>query len=95
MQLSVTRCLSLDAALTTGVRAVVYAGGTAPSAPAGITPGTVVETSDYLPFGTRWTQTGGNLTATLTDPSNPLEVLRQGRTGLSTYTDPTGILLAA
>ena len=95
MQLSVTRCLSLDAALTTGVRAVVYAGGTAPSAPAGITPGTVVETSDYLPFGTRWTLTGGNLTATLTDPSNPLEVLRQGRTGLSTHTDPTGILLAA
>ena len=77
------------------VRAVVYAGGTAPSAPAGISPGAVVETSDYLPFGTRWTQTGGNLTATLTDPSNPLEVLRQGRTGLSTYTDPTGILLAA
>ncbi len=92
MQLRVTRCLSLDAALTTGgrivslkdtltgtvtgytvyhhvtdhlgsVRAVVYAGGTAPSAQAGISPGAVVETSDYLPFGTRWTQTGGNLTA--------------------------------
>jgi len=49
---------------------VVYAGGTVPSAPAGFSPGTVVETSDYLPFGTRWTLTGGNLTATLTDPSN-------------------------
>ena len=29
-----------------------------------------METSDYLPFGTRWSRTGGNLTATLTDPSN-------------------------
>ncbi len=99
MQLSVTRCLSLDAALTTGgrivslkdtltgtvtgytvyhhvtdhlgsVRAVVYAGGTAPSAPAGISPGAVVETSDYLPFGTRWTQTGGSAAGTLTDATN-------------------------
>lgn len=70
MQLSVTRCLSLDAALTTGVRAVVYAGGTAPSAQAGISPGTVVETSDYLPFGTRWTQTGGSAAGTLTDATN-------------------------
>ena len=32
--------------------------------------GTVVETSDYLPFGTRWSRTGGSLTATLTDPTN-------------------------
>ena len=99
MQLSVTRCLSLDAALTMGgrivslkdtltgtvtgytvyhhvtdhlgsVRAVVYAGGTAPSAQAGISPGTVVETSDYLPFGTRWTQTGGSAAGTLTDATN-------------------------
>ena len=52
------------------VRAVVYAGGTAPSAPAGISPGTVVETSDYLPFGTRWTQTGGSAAGTLTDATN-------------------------
>ncbi len=99
MQLSVTRCLSLDATLTTGgrivslkdtltgtvtgytvyhhvtdhlgsFRAVVYAGRTAPSAQQGISPGTVVETSDYLPFGTRWTQTGGSSTSTLTDPKN-------------------------
>ena len=95
MQLSVTRCLSLDAALTTGgrivslkdtltgtvtgytvyhhvtdhlgsVRAVVYAGGTAPSAQQGISPGTVEETSDYLPFGTRWSRTGGSITAPVT-----------------------------
>ena len=32
--------------------------------------GTVVETSDYLPFGTRWSQTGGTASATLTDPTN-------------------------
>jgi len=52
------------------VRAVVYAGGTAPSAQAGISPGTVVETSDYLPFGTRWTLTGGSAAGTLTDATN-------------------------
>ena len=34
--------------------------------------GEVLETSDYLPFGTRWALTGGTqgATATLTDPSN-------------------------
>ena len=32
--------------------------------------GTVVETSDYLPFGTRWSQTGGSSTSTFTDPDN-------------------------
>jgi len=52
------------------VRAVVYAGGTAPSAQAGISPGTVVETSDYLPFGTRWTLTGESAAGTLTDATN-------------------------
>ncbi|MGN0202126.1 MAG: hypothetical protein ACI399_04390 [Candidatus Cryptobacteroides sp.] len=33
------------------------------------TTGEVLETSDYLPFGTRWAMTGG-ADATLTDPSN-------------------------
>ena len=32
--------------------------------------GTVVETSDYLPFGTRWSQTGGSSSATITDATN-------------------------
>ena len=32
--------------------------------------GTVVETSDYLPFGTRWSRTGGSLITTLTDSTN-------------------------
>ncbi len=32
--------------------------------------GTVVETSDYLPFGTRWSQTSGSLSATITDATN-------------------------
>ena len=32
--------------------------------------GTVVETSDYLPFGTRWTLTGGSAAGTLTDATN-------------------------
>jgi len=50
--------------------AVSYAGGTAPSAQQDISPGTVVETSDYLPFGTRWSQTGGSSTSTFTDPDN-------------------------
>ena len=27
--------------------------------------GTVVETSDFLPFGTRWSQTSGSSTATI------------------------------
>ncbi len=32
--------------------------------------GAVVETSDYLPFGTRWSRTGGSLITTLTDSTN-------------------------
>ena len=32
--------------------------------------GTVVETSDYMPFGTRWDRTGGSLVTTLTDSTN-------------------------
>ena len=32
--------------------------------------GTVVETSDYLPFGTRWSQTSGSSSATITDATN-------------------------
>ena len=32
--------------------------------------GTVVETSDYFPFGTRWSRTGGSLITTLTDSTN-------------------------
>ena len=32
--------------------------------------GTVVETSDYLPFGTRWSRTGSSLITTLTDSTN-------------------------
>ena len=52
------------------VRAVVYAGGTASSVQAGISPGAVVETSDYLPYGTRWSQTGGSSSATITDAAN-------------------------
>ena len=32
--------------------------------------GTVVETSDFLPFGTRWSRTGGSLITTLTDSTN-------------------------
>ena len=32
--------------------------------------GNVVETSDFLPFGTRWSQTSGSSSATLTDATN-------------------------
>ena len=32
--------------------------------------GTVVETSDFLPFGTRWSQTSGSSSATITDATN-------------------------
>ena len=32
--------------------------------------GNVVETSDFLPFGTRWSQTSGSSSATLTDAAN-------------------------
>ena len=32
--------------------------------------GNVVETSDFLPFGTRWNQTAGSSSSTLTDASN-------------------------
>ena len=32
--------------------------------------GTVIETSDYLPYGTRWSQTGGSAAQTLSDPDN-------------------------
>ena len=32
--------------------------------------GNVVETSDFLPFGTRWSQTAGSSSSTLTDASN-------------------------
>ena len=32
--------------------------------------GTVVETSDFLPFGTRWSLTSGSSTATVTDAAN-------------------------
>ena len=32
--------------------------------------GNVVETSDFLPFGTRWSQTSGSSSSTLTDASN-------------------------
>ena len=32
--------------------------------------GTVVETSDYLSFGTRWSQTSGSSSATITDATN-------------------------
>ena len=32
--------------------------------------GTVVETSDFMPFGTRWSQTSGNSSATITDATN-------------------------
>ena len=50
------------------VLAVVYGGGTA--APAGASPGDVLETSDFLPYGTRWSQTGGSSSATITDATN-------------------------
>ncbi len=30
----------------------------------------VVETSDFLPFGTRWSQTSGSSSATITDTTN-------------------------
>lgn len=32
--------------------------------------GTVVETGYYLPYGTRWSQTGGSAAQTLSDPDN-------------------------
>ena len=32
--------------------------------------GNVVETSDFLPFGTRWSQTSGSSSSTLTDATN-------------------------
>ncbi len=32
--------------------------------------GNVVETSDFLPFGTRWSQTSGSSSATITDTTN-------------------------
>ncbi|MBQ6286592.1 MAG: hypothetical protein IJK73_02920 [Bacteroidales bacterium] len=32
--------------------------------------GTVVETSDFMPFGTRWSQTSGSSSATITDATN-------------------------
>ena len=32
--------------------------------------GNVVETSDFLPFGTRWSQTAGSSSATITDATN-------------------------
>ncbi|MBQ6286590.1 MAG: hypothetical protein IJK73_02910 [Bacteroidales bacterium] len=35
-----------------------------------VSTGTVVETSDYLPFGTRWSQTSGSSSATITDATN-------------------------
>ena len=32
--------------------------------------GTIVETSDFMPFGTRWSQTSGSSSATITDATN-------------------------
>ena len=32
--------------------------------------GSVLETSDFLPYGTRWSQTGGSSSATITDATN-------------------------
>ena len=32
--------------------------------------GNVVETSDFMPFGTRWSQTSGSSSATITDTTN-------------------------
>ena len=32
--------------------------------------GNVLETSDFLPYGTRWSQTGGSVAGTLTDAAN-------------------------
>ena len=32
--------------------------------------GNILETSDFLPFGTRWSQTGGSAAGTLTDAVN-------------------------
>lgn len=32
--------------------------------------GNILETSDFLPYGTRWSQTGGSAAGTLTDAAN-------------------------
>ena len=32
--------------------------------------GNILETSDFLPYGTRWSQTGGSAAGTLTDATN-------------------------